>query len=199
MKINDLLKIVLLSVIGFVLEMIGGYASLLFGTYALYISHALASLIVAPVFFVLCHKVHKRGTLFLYYILMGLIYTIMGFWPMLIIYAAAAVIAELLVFKPENYSNNRRLTVTYVVAQTVTALHGLFFVLFIGLDGMARLFPDMFDDATIKMTGEFMGKTGNVVAVIVIQIVIAFIGAIFGIFIYSKFFAKRKKEKTLLN
>ncbi|MDO5718874.1 MAG: MptD family putative ECF transporter S component [Tissierellia bacterium] len=199
MKLKDIIKITILTVIAFVLEMVGGYISGLFGPYMLFVNHSMASLIVAPVFMTLCHKVPKRGTLFLYYLIMGIIYTIMGFWPMIVILIVTAIVAELLIGNSSNYINDKRLTSTFVIAQTIFALHGLFFLIALKPEGLAKLFPDMFTPEAIEGMSGFYAKPLNVIMVILIQVVVSFIGAKFGLYIYHKFFSKKDNQKSVLD
>ncbi|MDO5716671.1 MAG: MptD family putative ECF transporter S component [Tissierellia bacterium] len=199
MQLKDIVKIVILSVIAFVLEMAGGYLSMVFGPYMLFVNHSLASLIVAPVFFTLCHKVPKRGTLFLYYLIIGIIYSIIGFWPMIFILLLTAIAAELIIGKVENYVNDGRITLTFVIAQTIFALHGLIFFLVLKPSGMQKVFPDMFTPEMVDTLSNFYGKFVNVLAVMAIQVVVAYIGARFGIYVYRKFFSKKDQKQSVLD
>ncbi|MDO5725113.1 MAG: MptD family putative ECF transporter S component [Tissierellia bacterium] len=199
MKLRDIVRITIMTVIAFVLEMAGGYLSMVFGPYMLFINHSLASLIVAPVFFTLCHKIAKRGTLFFYYLIMGIIYSVMGFWPMIFILLATAIVAELIIGAPKNYHDNKRLTLTFVIAQLVFAMHGLIFFVVLKPEGLIKAFPDMFTAEAIEQMSAFYAQTVNVIAVIIIQILISYIGAKFGIYIYNKFFSKKDKAESVLD
>ena len=74
MNLKGIVKIAVFSVIGFVLTMGLGFLTGSFGMLpSLYLSSALPTIIVAPVFVIMCKQVGQRGTAFLYFLLMGVL------------------------------------------------------------------------------------------------------------------------------
>lgn len=197
MKLNDFIKIILFSVIGFILAMIGGYLSILGGDFSPYIGHVLGSFLIAPVVFVMCYKVHKRWTLFLFYLIAGIIYTVIGFWPMFPICIVVGVIAEILIGKVENYKNDKRLTITFVISELIMTSHGLIFLLILKEDGLVKQFPDMFNAEEVSFLSKFYLNPKNLLIVIAIQLIISYLGTRLGIYINRKFFAKNENKESL--
>ena len=106
MNLKGIVKIAVFSVIGFVLTMGLGFLTGSFGMLpSLYLSSALPTIIVAPVFVIMCKQVGQRGTAFLYFLLMGVFYVLMGMWPVIAVCAIAGLLAELVIGKKENYEN----------------------------------------------------------------------------------------------
>ena len=82
MNLKSIVKIAVFSVIGFVLTMGLGLLTGSFGMIpSLYLSSALPTIIAAPVFVIMCKQVAQRGTAFLYFLLLGVFYALMGMWP----------------------------------------------------------------------------------------------------------------------
>ena len=106
MNLKGIVKIAVFSVIGFVLTMGLGFLTGSFGMLpSLYLSSALPTIIVAPVFVIMCKQVGQRGTAFLYFLLMGVFYVLMGMWPVIAVCAIAGLLAEFVIGKKENYEN----------------------------------------------------------------------------------------------
>lgn len=198
MKLKDFISVTLLSVVGFVISMIGGMITQAFGTYGLFIHTSIGSLLAGPIFFVMCHKIPKRGAIVLYYTIMGIIYSIMGFIPMLAIMVVAGIVGELLVGNVSNYTNDQKLTGSYVVSQVIYALHGFFFILFLGVQGLVDTFPNLFTLEMAQQTHDTFFDPKNLTIILVIQLIASFIGSKFGTSVNKKFFNKNK-EKNILN
>ena len=90
-------------------------------------------------------KVHKRGAIFLYFLIPGIVYTMMGFWPMLCILTVGGILAELIVGKEENYLSDSKLTLSYMIGELVYALHGIIFFLVLSKEGI-----DFFDADAVR-------------------------------------------------
>lgn len=99
LKLKDVIIVSLLGVVGFILSMFSSTITQMFGTYGVFVHVSIGSLLCAPIYFVMCHKIPKHGSIFIYYLLAGIIYSIMGFVPMLPIMAAAGLLGELCVGK----------------------------------------------------------------------------------------------------
>lgn len=197
MQLKDIIKITIFAVIGLILSIAGGYASMLFGPAMLYINSSIAAILTAPVFFVMAKKVHKRGAIFLYFLIPGIVYTMMGFWPMLCILTVGGILAELIVGKEENYLSDSKLTLSYMIGELVSALHGIIFFLVLSKEGVLKTFPKMFTPEQADTYAAFYGEAWHILAIIAIQLFISFIGAKFGSYIYNKFFGKVKTQSVL--
>ena len=173
LKLKDFIIVSLLGVVGFVISMASGMATQLFGAYGVFVHVSIGSFLCAPVYFVMCNKIPKRGAIFIYYFLSGIIYSIMGFIPMLPIMAVSGIVGELLVGRADNYINMGRLSLSYVISQLIYSLHGFFFILVLGVEGLVKTFPNLFT--------------------------LAVLGTLFGKYIYKKFFDKTGDKRSILS
>ncbi|MDO5714423.1 MAG: MptD family putative ECF transporter S component [Tissierellia bacterium] len=198
MKLKDFIKIILFGVLGFILLTGGSYIPAIFGVYAVYFGHVFGSILVGLIFYVMCHKIHKKYTIFIFYTLSGIIYTIMGFWPMLPIMVIVGAVGEGIIGKEENYHNDKKITIAFIVSQFLFSLHGLVFILILKPEGLVKQFPDMFDAAMAKEMSDFLLNGKNLLILILIQLILSYVGARLGLYIYKKFFAKTSSEDSLL-
>lgn len=199
MQLKDIVKITIFSVIGFILMMLGGALSSVSGVYMAYMQNAVGSLLTAPVYFVMCRKVRKRGTSLLYYLINGIVYTIMGFWPMILILLAAGIVSELIIGKKENYDDNKRLAPAFIAGEMIHALHGVIFILVLGVNGIVAQFPEMFTQEAAQQMYDMMANAKGITLIIVFQLIFSVLGVFFGRYIYNKFFAKNSSNKGILN
>ena len=103
--------------------MLSGMVTQIFGTYGVFIHVSIGSLLCAPIYFVMCHRIPKRGTIFIYYLLSGIIYSMIGFIPMLPIMLVAGAVGEACMGSSYNYTNDMRISISYVISQVIYALH----------------------------------------------------------------------------
>lgn len=146
----------------------------------------------------MCHKIQKRGVVFIYYLLSGIIYSIMGFIPMLAIMIASGLFGELCIGKRENFENDKKISISYVISQLIYALHGFFFILVFGVNGLAETFPNLFTIEKAQMIKDIYLNPHNLSIILLVEIVAAILGTILGRFIYNKFFNKNTKRKEVL-
>lgn len=199
MKIKDIVKVALFGAVGFIISMMGGMLVSLMGTLGPFVHSSLGSLLQAPIFYVMCHKVHKKGAIFLFYMISGIVYLLMGMWPMTVICLGSAIVGELIVGGDKGYTENTRLLPSYVLSQLVMALHGLILLLWFGPEGMAKQFPSMFTVEVAKQKMDFLLAPKNLVIIIAIQLIFSLLGAFFGKYMNNKFFSKNSKEKSILD
>ena len=192
MKLKDVIVITLLGVAGLVISMVLGMVVEIFGIYGLFLNTSLGSVLSAPIYFAMCHKIHKRGTVFLYYLIMGLVYTLIGFFPMLFILLAAGLVGEVIIFKAENYTNDTTIAVSYIISQAVYSLHGFFFILILGVQGLVKTFPNLFTLEAVQRIHDIFLNFRNIMIILLIQIVASFIGTLFGKQVNKRFFNKNK-------
>lgn len=198
MGIKEIVKITLFGVVGFVLQMVGAAVVALFGFYAVFVHTSVGAVLTGSIFTVMCHKVHKRGAAVIYYLISGIVYLVMGMWPMLIVMLAAGLLAEIILLGNEGYGNSKRIGTAFVVGELIYSLHGFFFIVFMGVNGLVKQFPKMFTVERAKGIADIFLNPRNLCIIISIQIIGGVVGAIFGNYIYKKFFSgKEKREKIL--
>ncbi|WP_329887520.1 MptD family putative ECF transporter S component [Pseudoramibacter faecis] len=199
LKLKDVIIVSLLGVVGFVISMASGMITQIFGTYGVFVHVSIGSLLCAPVYFVMCHRIPKRGAIFIYYLLAGIIYSIMGFIPMLPIMVVAGLLGELCIGNRDNYINDGRIGVSYVVSQIIYALHGFFFILFLGVEGLVKTFPNLFTTEKAQMVKDTFFNPKNMAIILSVEMVAAILGTLFGKYVNRKFFDKTSKKKDILS
>ena len=150
-------------------------------------------------YFVMCHKIAKRGTIFIYYLLSGIIYSVMGFIPMLPIMLVAGILGEACIGGKDNYINNGRIAISYVVSQVIYALHGFFFILFLGVEGLVKTFPNLFTVEKAQMVKGIFFNPKNMVIILLIELIASILGTLLGKYIYNKFFNKSITRAGILS
>ncbi|AYQ24146.1 MULTISPECIES: MptD family putative ECF transporter S component [Enterococcus] len=198
MKLKDFITVSLLGLVAFIISMLGGMITQAFGTYGIFVHVSIGSFLCAPIYFVMCHKIHKRGSAFIYNLVRGIAYAIMGFLPMAAVMVAAGIVGELAIGKTENYNNNQRITLSYVLSEIVYALHGFFFILILGVEGLAKTFPNLFSVEKAQAVHDIFFNPKNVLIILAIEVVAALLGALFGKYIHQKFFNKNHKSEGVL-
>ena len=68
LKLKDVIIVSLLGVVGFILSMFSSTIIQMFGTYGVFVHVSIGSLLCAPIYFVMCHKIPKHGSIFIYYL-----------------------------------------------------------------------------------------------------------------------------------
>ena len=199
MKVKDIIIVSLLGVVGFVISMLSGMVTQIFGTYGVFIHVSIGSLLCAPIYFVMCHRIPKRGTIFIYYLLSGIIYSIMGFIPMLPIMLVAGAVGEVCIGSSYNYTNDTRISISYVISEVIYALHGFFFILFLGVEGLVKTFPNLFTLEKAQMVKDTYLNPKNLSIILIIEIMAAIIGTLLGKYIYNKFFNRNIEQSGILS
>lgn len=198
MNLKSIVKIAVFTVIGFVLTMGLGFLTGAFGMIpSLYLSSALPTIIAAPVFVIMCKQIAERGTAFLYFLLMGVFYVLMGMWPVIVVCAIAGILAEIVIGKKENYANkNMKVGIAFGAGMLIYSFHAMYFTFVFGVEGLTKQFPKMFTADYATFLYKFY-TPGNIAICILIAIVASTIGAYFGTYVYNKFFSDRKKKSVL--
>lgn len=199
MKVKDIIIVSLLGVVGFVISMLSGMVTQIFGTYGVFIHVSIGSLLCAPIYFVMCHRIPKRGTIFIYYLLSGIIYSIIGFIPMLPIMLVAGAVGEACMGSSYNYTNDMRISISYVISQVIYALHGFFFILFLGVEGLVKTFPNLFTLEKAQMVKDTYLNPKNLSIILFIEILAAVMGTLLGKYIYNKFFNRNIEQSGILS
>ena len=198
MKLKDVMIVSLLGVVGFVISMVSSLITPIFGTYAIFVHVSIGTILCAPIYFVMCHRIGKKGTIFLYYLISGVIYCIIGFVPMLPIVLLAGLFGELLIGRREHYDNDRRIAVSYCISQLIYALHGFFFILVLGVSGLVKTVPNLFTVEQAQMAKALFFNPKTMAIILAIEIVAAVLGSLLGKFLYHKFFNKSVAHQEIL-
>ena len=85
MKLKDIIQITVFTVIAFVLSMAVSMGTGMLGTVSLYGASGFSAFVIAPPFFVMAKKVKKRPSAFIFFMLLSVFWSLIGYWPMLII------------------------------------------------------------------------------------------------------------------
>ena len=198
MNIKNIIKIAVFSVLGFVLTTAFGYLNVVFGMQAsFYLSSAIATVLVSPIFVIMCKQVASRGAAFLYFLLLGVFYALMGMWPIITVCVAAGAVAELVIGKKENYTDkNARVGIAFGAGMFIYSLHAMYFAFVFGIEGLTKQIPNMFTIDYATFLYNFYTPV-NIATCLVISAVAATLGSCFGTYIYNKFFSDRKKKSAL--
>ncbi len=198
MKLKDFITVSLLGLVAFIISMLGGMITQAFGAYGIFIHVSIGSLLCGPIYFVMCHKIHKRGSIFIFELVRGIVYAIMGFLPMTVVMAAAGIVGELAIGKTENYNSDKRITLSYILSEVIYALHGFFFILILGVGGLVNAFPNLFTMEKAQAIHDIFFNPMNMTIILSIEVVAALLGALFGKYIYDKFFNKNYSPEKVL-
>lgn len=192
MKLKDIVQVTIFTVVAFILNMAVSYATGMLGTLSLYIAAGFSSFVVAPPFIIMAKKLQKRGIAFIFFMLLGVFYALSGYWPMLIVNAIAAIVAELII---GNYKNDNRVALALSAGMFVISMHAMTFVRLLGPEKIVEVFSVFTKEQAAFMDAFFTPKA--MLISIGINIVLVLIAGRFGLYINNKFFKKSKKSGIL--
>ena len=192
MKLKDIVQVTIFTVVAFILNMAVSTATGMLGTLSLYIAAGFSSFVVAPPFIIMAKKLQKRGIAFIFFMLLGVFYALSGYWPMLIVNAIAAIVAELII---GNYKNDNRVALAVSAGMFVISMHAMTFVRLLGPEKIVEVFSVFTKEQAAFMDAFFTPKA--MLISIGINIVLVLIAGRFGLYINNKFFKKSKKPGIL--
>lgn len=192
MKLKDIVQVTIFTVVAFILNMAVSTATGMLGTLSLYIAAGFSSFVVAPPFIIMAKKLQKRGIAFIFFMLLGVFYALSGYWPMLIVNAIAAIVAELII---GNYKNDNRVALAVSAGMFVISMHAMTFVRLLGPEKIVEVFSVFTKEQAAFMYAFFTPKA--MLISIGINIVLVLIAGRFGLYINNKFFKKSKKSGIL--
>lgn len=192
MKLKDIVQVTIFTVVAFILNMAVSTATGMLGTLSLYIAAGFSSFVVAPPFIIMAKKLQKRGIAFIFFMLLGVFYALSGYWPMLIVNAIAAIVAELII---GNYKNDNRVALALSAGMFVISMHAMTFVRLLGPEKIVEVFSVFSKEQAAFMDAFFTPKA--MLISIGINIVLVLIAGRFGLYINNKFFKKSKKSGIL--
>ena len=192
MKLKDIVQVTIFTVVAFILNMAVSTATGMLGTLSLYIAAGFSSFVVAPPFIIMAKKLQKRGIAFIFFMLLGVFYTLSGYWPMLIVNAIAAIAAELII---GNYTHDNRVALALSAGMFIISMHAMTFVRLLGPEKIVEVFSVFTKEQAAFMDAFFTPKA--MLISIGINIVLVLIAGRFGLYINNKFFKKSKKQGIL--
>lgn len=192
MKIKDIIQITVFTVIAFVIGMAVSMGTGMLGTVSLYVSSGFSALVIAPPFFVMAKKVKKKPSAFIFFILLAVFWSLMGYWPMLIINLIAGVVAEIII---GNYENNKRVAAAIATGMFIISMHAMTFVKVLGPEKLVEVF-NVFSPEQAQYMYMFFTPKAMLIS-ITLNIVLVVLSGVFGMYINNKFFEKRKEKGIL--
>lgn len=192
MKLKDIIQVAVMTVIGFALGMVISMFTGTLGMVALYVSAGLAAFVVGPTFVIMANKIKKRGAAFLFWLVYGLLYTLMGYWTMIPICLVSAILSEIII---GDYSQEKRIGLAFTVGMFVVAMHPILFIKFLGPETILKLMPSFTPEQLDQMVKFYTAKTIGIA--IGLNILLEFLAGRYGLFIERKFFGNRKKKGIL--
>ena len=182
LKIKDIITVVLLALINVVIFFA---SSLLYATpIAIILTPVFFALLEGVIYFIIGTKVKKPGAILIY----SIVRSIMGgYLPYIILFILSGVIAELLLWKI-GYGNGKALTISYIINQVFAAFGSTVIPYGIVAQAMADQMVSDGRQDNILAASEILRSWWSVALVVVI-IAAAFVGAIIGRQIVKKHLA----------
>lgn len=190
---KDLVIIGIFSVISMIVSFVASSITMVSVTFAMYAGSAFGALLVGPVYLILLKKVPKRGTVFLYYTIQGILYALMGMWIMLIIVVPLAIILEIIMIVT-SYHKRFWIDFNYVIGQAIYALHGAFMLYLFGEQYIRDNFTDMMGDEGIDLMVRFYYKPIMVIIILGITAALAYLGTLLGHHFIKKHIDEKDEE-----
>lgn len=182
LKIKDIITVVLLALINVVIFFA---SSLLYATpIAIILTPVFFALLEGVIYFIIGTKVKKPGAILIY----SIVRSIMGgYLPYIILFILSGVIAELLLWKI-GYGNGKALTISYIINQVFAAFGSTVIPYGIAAQAMADQMVSDGRQNNILAASEILRSWWSVALVVVI-IAAAFVGATIGRQIVKKHLA----------
>ena len=192
MKLKDIVQIAVLTVIGFAIGMAISMLTGTLGAIALYASAGFAAFAVGPVFVITAKKIKHRWTAVLFWVIYGLLYTLMGYWIMIPICLVSAALGEIII---GDYSSNVKVSIAFSAAMFVIAMHPIIFVKVLGAEGITKFAPSISSEQAQWMIQFYTGKA--IAIAVACNIILESLAGLFGTYINKKFFEKSSKKGVL--
>ena len=193
MKIKNNVQRAVLAVIGFILAQAIAMVVAMAGTLSLYVGGGVSAIVVAPCFAIMAKRIQKKGAAFLFWLIYGVLYALMGAWIMIPITIISGIFSEII---EGDYSSNKRISYSFAVGMFLVALHPIIFFVILGPDLIAK-FMSYFTLEELRASAAMY--TGKVIgSCVVINIVLSIASSKFGNYISNKFFNKNKGKGKLV-
>ena len=119
-------------------------------------------------------------------------WSLMGYWPMLIINLIAGIVAEIII---GSYEDDKRVAAAVATGMFIISMHAMTFVKILGPEKLVEVFTVFSPEQAQYMYTFFTPKA--MLISIAINIVLVIVAGIFGMYINNKFFEKRKEKGIL--
>lgn len=184
LKSRDMITVALLSLVNIVIFLAGTFLYLTPITVLL--MPVVYALLQGIVFFIIGAKVQKRGAIFLYCVIQG----VMGFYiPYILLYCAAGILAEIILAKT-GYSHPLGMTVSYVVTQVLACMGSTVYPYAIALNATLEGMKNTGNlNVNIEQAGALLESWGTV----------ALLLGVAGASIVSAWIGNRVVKKHILN
>lgn len=192
MKLKDIIQITVFTVIAFVLGMAVSMGTGMLGTVSLYVASGFSALVIAPPFVVMAKKIKKKTSAFIFFMFLAIFWSLMGYWPMLIINLIAGIVAEIII---GSYEDDKRVAAAVATGMFIISMHAMTFVKILGPEKLVEVFTVFSPEQAQYMYTFFTPKA--MLISIAINIVLVIVAGIFGMYINNKFFEKRKEKGIL--
>lgn len=189
LKIKDIITVTLLTLINVILFM---FSSLLYVTpVTILMMPVIFALIEGIVFFTIGTKIQKRGALFIYCAIRGIMG---GYLPYIICYLVAGIISEIIVAKT-GYGKSGGLSVSYIITEILSAVGGTFYPYVIAYKSFFKNADETIQEGNNKNVYDAanMIQSWGSLALIAAIIVSAFIGTLIAKRILKKHLLKAEK------
>lgn len=187
LKIKDIITVTLLALINVVIFIAGSF---LYSTpITIVLMPVIYSLIEGIVFFMIGVKVKKRGAVMIYCFVRGILG---GFLPYIILYIAAGILAELILWRT-GYGNTKGLTVTYILIQIMACVGSTIYPYAISFQSVMQ---NTTPDGRLENVGSASDLLQSWGAILLLGgvLVAAFIGALIGKRIVRKHLLSDKQQ-----
>ena len=192
MKLKDIIQITVFTVIAFVLGMAVSMGTGMLGTVSLYVASGFSALVIAPPFVVMAKKIKKKPSAFIFFMLLAIFWSLMGYWPMLIINLIAGIVAEIII---GSYEDDKRVAAAVATGMFIISMHAMTFVKILGPEKLVEVFT-VFSPEQAKYMYTFFTPKAMLIS-IAINIVLVIVAGMFGMYINNKFFEKGKEKGIL--
>ena len=192
-KLKNIVQIVVLAVIGCVVSFGISMLTGLLGMAALYISAGFAAFVIGPTFVIAARKVQKRGTALLFWVVLGLVYAILGYGIMIPITLIAGIVCELIIGK---YDNCKRIAIAFSVVMFTDSMHSILLTKILGVEGLVKYMSSTFSpEQAAQMVAAYTNEV--ILIAVAVNVVLCLLAGFFGVFINNKFFEKSTQQSKL--
>ena len=192
-KLKNIVQIVVLAVIGCVVSFGISMLTGLLGMAALYISAGFAAFVIGPTFVIAARKVQKRGTALLFWVVLGLVYAILGYGIMIPITLIAGIVCELIIGK---YDNSKRIAIAFSVVMFTDSMHSILLTKILGVEGLVKYMSSTFSpEQAAQMVAAYTNEV--ILIAVAVNVVLCLLAGFFGVFINNKFFEKSTQQSKL--
>ncbi len=179
---RDLITIGILSVVYIVIYIVIGLGLVMLGPIGIFISHAVASVILGTVVILLALKVQKFGVFLILAIMYGLFAMTTGFWWNILIYIAFGLVAELIASKGQ-YNKKINLALAFCIFQWGVVLAS-YFLIYLFKDSYIQIMLDLGLLSTLQEAQEHIAIF--TLEALIIIIISNIIGQVLGVYIGLK-------------